>query len=121
MMKQTFFAAQWINGVDNNIVILVGLVAILLIAVIALEIKLQRKSTEKADDRMIASNGDVAQADDGAMIAAITAAIQASNDNATVAAITAAIATAMAEEGYTGGFRVVSFKRVGTVTNRRKF
>ena len=35
----------------------------------------------------------------------------AEDDGVLVAAITAAISAAMAEEGYTGGFRVVSFKR----------
>lgn len=40
------------------------------------------------------------------------------DDGAIVAAITAAISAAMAEEGYTGGFRVVSFKRV-SANNRR--
>ena len=40
----------------------------------------------------------------------------APDDGALVAAITAAISAAMAEEGYTGGFRVVSFKRS---SNRR--
>ncbi len=33
------------------------------------------------------------------------------NDDALIAVITAAVASAMAEEGYTGGFRVVSFRR----------
>ncbi len=42
----------------------------------------------------------------------------ATDDGALVAAITAAIQAAMAEEGYTGGFRVVSFKRV-SANNRR--
>jgi len=36
---------------------------------------------------------------------------EALDDGALIAAITAAISAAMAEEGYTGGFRVVSFKR----------
>ena len=35
----------------------------------------------------------------------------ATDDAAIVAAITAAIAAALAEDGYTGGFRVVSFRR----------
>ena len=35
----------------------------------------------------------------------------AADDAALVAAITAAIAATLAEEGYTGGFRVVSFRR----------
>ena len=35
----------------------------------------------------------------------------AAADGALIAAITAAVSAAMAEDGYTGGFRVVSFKR----------
>ncbi len=40
----------------------------------------------------------------------------AAGDDALVAVITAAVAAAMAEEGYAGGFRVVSFRRT---QNRR--
>lgn len=43
----------------------------------------------------------------------------AADDGALVAAITAAISAAMAEEGYTGGFRVVSFKRSSVRKNGR--
>ena len=43
----------------------------------------------------------------------------AEDDGALVAAITAAISAAMAEEGYTGGFRVVSFKRAPARRNGR--
>lgn len=41
------------------------------------------------------------------------------DDGAIVAAITAAISAALAEDGYTGGFRVVSFKRASTRRNGR--
>ena len=41
------------------------------------------------------------------------------DDGALIAAITAAISAAMAEEGYTGGFRVVSFKRASVRRNGR--
>ncbi len=44
----------------------------------------------------------------------------AQNDGALVAAITAAISAAMAEEGYTGGFRVVSFRRISSRKNGRR-
>ena len=43
----------------------------------------------------------------------------AEDGGALIAAITAAITAAMAEEGYTGGFRVVSFKRVSGRRNRK--
>ncbi len=57
---------------------------------------------------------------DAAVAAAIAAALAASEDDgATVAAITAAISAALAEDGYTGGFRVVSFKRVNTKYRNR--
>ena len=50
--------------------------------------------------------------DDAAIAAAIAAALAASEDDgAVVAAITAAITAARAENGETGAFRVVSFKR----------
>ncbi len=43
---------------------------------------------------------------------AASPAAQTGDDGALIAAITAAVSAAMAEEGYTGGFRVVSFRRV---------
>ena len=61
----------------------------------------------------------VPNSEDAAIAAAIAATLAAQEDGgATVAAITAAISATLAEEGYTGGFRVVSFKRVGTKKNR---
>jgi len=61
-----------------------------------------------------------ATTDDMAIAAAIAAGLAASEDEgAVVAAITAAISATLAEEGYTGGFRVVSFKRVGQRRGRR--
>lgn len=51
-----------------------------------------------------------------AATAAATAAptATATDDGALVAVITAAVAAAMAEDGYQGGFRVVSFRRTPT-------
>ena len=72
------------------------------------------KKAEKSADTAATPN-----ADDAAIAAAIAAALAASEDEgATVAAITAAISAALAEDGYTGNFRVVSFKRAAT--NRRR-
>ncbi|MBQ9784763.1 MAG: OadG family protein [Clostridia bacterium] len=67
----------------------------------------EKKGKKSAAEKAEAPTGD-------AMIAAaIAAALAASEDDgATVAAITAAISAMRAEEGCTGGFRVVSFKRV---------
>ena len=45
--------------------------------------------------------------------------VEASDDGALIAAITAAISAAMADDGYTGGFRVVSFKRASVRRNGR--
>lgn len=59
---------------------------------------------------------------DAAIAAAIAASLAAYEDSgATVAAIIAAISAARAEEGETGGFRVVSFKRAETRKRRRGF
>ncbi len=71
----------------------------------------KKPATEKAD----------APAGDAMIAAAIAAAMAASEDEgATVAAITAAISAMRAEQGCTGGFRVVSFKRVGRANGRRR-
>ena len=60
-------------------------------------------------------------ADDAAIAAAIAATLAArEDDGALVAAITAAITAARAEEGSTGAFRVVSFKRAQN-SNRKRF
>ncbi len=67
------------------------------------------------------SKSPTPNADDAAIAAAIAAAMAAAEDEgALIAAITAAVSAALAEDGYTGGFRVVSFKRVGA-QNRRRF
>ena len=58
---------------------------------------------------------------DAAIAAAIAASLAAYEDSgATVAAITAAITAARADEGETGAFRVVSFKRAASATRRRR-
>ncbi len=72
---------------------------------------------EKAE--AVAVSASVPNPEDAAVAAAIAATLAAHEDSgATVAAITAAISATLAEEGHTGGFRVVSFKRVGTKKNR---
>ncbi len=59
-------------------------------------------------------------ADDAAIAAAIAAALAAEEDcGATVAAITAAITAALQEDGCSGAFRVVSFKRAGNAPRKR--
>ena len=67
-----------------------------------------------------AEKADSSQPDD-VMAAVIAASIQAyeedkaRNDTALIAILTAAVAAYRAEEGTDGGFRVVSFKRSGSV------
>ena len=48
-----------------------------------------------------------------------SAPVAVADDGAIVAAITAAIAAQLASDGYTGGFRVVSFKRSGANSKKR--
>ena len=78
----------------------------------------KKEATPTSEKKANAAPG---QADDGAIAAAIAAALAASEDEgATVAAITAAISAMRAEEGCDSGFRVVSFKRVGRANGRRR-
>ena len=73
------------------------------------------KKADKATEDIPTPN-----ANDAAIAAAIAAAMAAAEDEgALIAAITAAVSAALAEDGYTGGFRVVSFKRAAT--NRKRF
>ena len=56
---------------------------------------------------------------DAEVAAALAAALAASQDDgATIAAITAAISTMRAEQGLTGGFRVVSFRRAKSTNSK---
>lgn len=69
-----------------------------------------------------ASKNPTPNAQDATVAAAIAATLAAYEDSgATVAAITAAITAARADEGNTGAFRVVSFKRVQTANRRKSF
>ncbi len=81
------------------------------------EPKAPRTSVKKSEKK---KQQPMPNAEDAAIAAAIAAALAASEDSgATVAAITAAISAALAEDGYTGGFRVVSFKRANTTARKR--
>ncbi len=107
-----------------GIVSLQGMLTIFLVLAIlwaAIEImhrvlvgKTEKPVDPKAESKPLANAAPAANAEDAAVAAAIAAALAASEDDgAIVAAITAAIIAARAEEGCTGGFRVVSFKRAG--------
>ena len=72
----------------------------------------QGEKKEKEPRQKKATPAAAPKQDDAAIAAAIAAALAASEDDgAVVAAITAAITAARAENGETGAFRVVSFKR----------
>ncbi len=76
------------------------------------------KALQKKEDKSIpASPAPVA----APVKTPVAAPVAATNDAALIAAITAAISAAMAEEGYTGGFRVVSFKRVSPANRKNRF
>lgn len=101
-----------------GIVTLQGMLTVFLVLAIlwgAIEVmhRVIHKESDKKEQRATASADEGSHTQDAAVVAALAASIAASEDDgATVAAITAAITAARAEEGLTGNFRVVSFKRV---------
>lgn len=85
-------------------------------------VKAHREKKPKQEKKAKKQPNAAHAADDAAIAAAIAAALAASEDDgAVVAAIIAAISAKLADEGYTGGFRVVSFKRAGAANARRRF
>ena len=84
--------------------------------------KEKKEPKKTAKEKPIQENKPVPNEQDAAVAAAIAASLAAYEDGgATVAAIIAAITAARAEEGDTGTFRVVSFKRAETAGRRRRF
>jgi len=83
----------------------------------------EKKPKEKpATQKKAESTAATPNEQDAAIAAAIAASMAAYEDGgATVAAIIAAISAERAEEGETGGFRVVSFKRAETRKRRKGF
>ena len=73
---------------------------------------------KKAKPEKTVAQAPVAEDTPATVIASEPAAL-AIDDGAIVAAITAAISAQLASEGYTGGFRVVSFKRSTASSKRR--
>ena len=111
-----------------GIVSLQGMLTIFLVLSVlwgAIEVMhlLLHKDEKKEKPVKKAAPAPVAQpTDDAAIAAAIAASLAATEgDAATVAAIVAAISAKRAEEGCDGGFRVVSFKRVGKSAAHRRF
>lgn len=106
-----------IVSLEGMVVIFVAL-TLLWIAIEILHLSLHHKS--KAESAAKAS----APASESKSVASApvpTVAQAPAGDDALIAAITAAISAAMAEDGYTGGFRVVSFKRVPSADRRNRF
>jgi len=84
--------------------------------------KEKKEPKKTAKEKPSQNNTPVPNEQDAAVAAAIAASLAAYEDGgATVAAIIAAITAARAEEGDTGTFRVVSFKRAETAGRRRRF
>lgn len=118
-MDQTILVALTANGrsfLENaqeaGIVTLLGMVAIFLVLALLwgiIEI-LHRVLgvTEKPSGQTKAEKNEPAAPE----ASAVQPVVQETEDGALIAAITAAISASLAEQGYTGGFRVVSFKRV---------
>ncbi len=94
--------------------ILLGLaIGLALLGILLQVLHTRRYHSEDAD-----SEGETDTAAASFTPAPAKASAPMSDDAAIVAAITAAIAAMRAEEGNTGGFRVVSFKRVNSRKNR---
>ncbi len=110
-----------------GIVTLLGMVAVFaVLAILWLLIEVmhrvlhkgeQEKGRKQSDPAPHANTGTLSE-EDPALVAAVMAAI-AAEESAVVAAITAAISASLAEEGHTGGFRVVSFRRADSGKKRR--
>ena len=98
----------------EGMVVIFAALTILWIAIEILHFVLHHRSASNADE---AAPAPKAQAP-VTPVASAPIASAPKNDAALIAAITAAISAAMAEEGYTGSFRVVSFKRANTRKNR---
>ncbi len=85
-------------------------------------VKASKEKKTKLEKTVKKQKSAVPAQDDAAIAAAIAATLAANEDDgALIAAITAAISARLAEDGYTGGFRVVSFKRAGAANARRRF
>ena len=127
MMKMNMIYALTVNGrpfVENakeaGTVTLLGMCAIFaVLSLLWLAIEVLHRILVKPDKK--AENAKVAAKAAAATPAAPQSApANDADQGAIVAAITAAISAAMAEEGYTGGFRVVSFKRASDRKSGRR-
>ncbi len=130
MMNANWFYALTANGrslaenaKEAGTVTLLGMTAIFaVLALLWLVIELlHRALTEKREavEREEATPAEAVSTEEIVPEAPVSEPAPAADDGALIAAITAAISAAMADEGYTGGFRVVSFKRATVRRNGR--
>ena len=105
------------NAKEAGNVTLLGMCAIFaVLSLLWLAIEVLHRILVKPDKKAVKAKKEAEKASASIASSAASAASQnapaaEADQGAIVAAITAAISAAMAEEGYTGGFRVVSFKR----------
>lgn len=92
----------------------IGAIAVLCL-VLQLGHILRHRNAQEDSEPTDVNNADVALPS----VPSAPSAPSQANDDALIAVITAAISAAMAEQGYTGGFRVVSFKRAPSADRRR--
>ena len=127
MMNANWFYALTTNGrslaenaKEAGTVTLLGMVAIfavlsllwLVIEILHRALSCKKKTVQKAVPA-------APVAEKSAPTAPAPVATESVDDGALIAAITAAVSAAMADDGYTGGFRVVSFKRAAVRKNGR--
>ncbi|MBR7099447.1 MAG: OadG family protein [Clostridia bacterium] len=131
MMNSNLFVALTANGrslaenaKEAGTVTLLGMVAIFaVLSLLWLVIEVLHRVLSEKKDAPVQKKEPAPipekKIDTPAPAAPVETATAPENDGALIAAITAAISAAMADEGYTGGFRVVSFKRASVRRNGR--
>lgn len=131
MMNSNLFVALTANGrslaenaKEAGTVTLLGMVAIFaVLALLWLVIEILHRVLSEKKEEPVQKTAPAPTVEKKSAAPAPTApaepAVSTADDGALIAAITAAISAAMADEGYTGGFRVVSFKRASVRRNGR--
>ncbi len=134
MMNANWFYALTANGrslaenaKEAGTVTLLGMVAIfavlsllwLVIEILHRAVSEKKEVSEKSEASVSVRTEQNASEPAPAIVPEASAPAASEDDGALIAAITAAISAAMADDGYTGGFRVVSFKRASVRRNGR--
>lgn len=133
MMNANWFYALRVSGrtfaedaKEAGTVSLLGMLAIFaVLALLWLVIEILHRALTEKKESPVAEDSAAPQAETIPETAPIVptegpvATEPVQDDGALIAAITAAISAAMADDGYTGGFRVVSFKRTSARRNGR--